>query len=104
AGDSIRNPDVRHEVPLPAPDPFLYLERDGRRVAIMNSLEVGRARALGVEGLEVRALEEFGSDEMANRGLSLERINCEVALLAARELGIESAVTPATFPLEIADR
>jgi len=103
AGDSIRNPEIRHEVPLAVPDPFLYLERDGRRVAILNSLEVGRARALGIEGLEVRALEEFGSDEMANRGLILEQINREVALLACRELGIESVVAPPTFPLEIAD-
>jgi Xaa-Pro aminopeptidase len=103
AGDSIRNPEIRHEVPLAAPDAFLYLERDGKRVAIMNSLEVGRARALAIPGLEVRALEEFGSDEMALRGLALEEINREVALLACRELGIESVLAPPTFPLEIAD-
>src|SRR5438128_8696321 len=75
AGDSIRNPEIRHEVPLAVPDLFLYLERDGTRVAILNSLEVGRARALGIEGLAVRALEEFGSDEMAPRRLLLEQIN-----------------------------
>ncbi|HEX6699414.1 MAG TPA: Xaa-Pro peptidase family protein [Gaiellaceae bacterium] len=103
AGDSIRNPEIRHEVPLAIPDPFLYLERDGRRVAIVNSLEIGRARALGIDGLEVRALEEFGSDEMANRGLQLEQINREVALLACRELELDSAAAPPTFPLEIAD-
>jgi Xaa-Pro aminopeptidase len=103
AGDSIRNPEIRHEVPLAAPDAFLYLERDGKRVAILNSLEIGRALALGIPGLELRALEEFGSDEMALRGLSLEEINREVALLACRELGIESLVAPPTFPLEIAD-
>jgi Xaa-Pro aminopeptidase len=103
AGDSIRTPEIRHEVPLAVPDPFLYLERDGKRVAILNALEVGRARALGISDLEVRALEEFGSDEMALRGLQLEEINREVALLACRELGIASAVAPATFPLEIAD-
>jgi Xaa-Pro aminopeptidase len=103
AGDSIRNPEIRHEVPLAIPDPFLYLEGDGRRVAIMNSLEVGRARELGIDGLEVRALEEFGSDEMASRGLQLEQINREVALLACRELELKSALAPPTFPLEIAD-
>jgi len=104
AGDSIRNPEIRHEVPLAVPDPFLYLERDGTRVAILNALEVARARDLGIPGLEVRALEEFGSDEMALRGLILEEINREVALLACQELGIATAVAPPTFPLEIADR
>jgi Xaa-Pro aminopeptidase len=103
AGDSIRNAEIRHEVPLVAPDAFLYLEREGKRVAILNALEIGRARTLGIPGLELRALEEFGSDEMALRGLSLEEINREVALLACRELGIESVVAPPTFPLEIAD-
>src|SRR5205823_1841895 len=104
AGDSIRNPEIRHEVPLAVPDLFLYLERDGTRVAILNALEVARARDLGIPGLEVRALEEFGSDEMALRGLILEEINREVALLACQELGIATAVAPPTFPLEIADR
>jgi Xaa-Pro aminopeptidase len=103
AGDSIRNAEILHEVPLTIPDAFLYLERDGQRVAILNSLEVGRARELAIPGLEVRALEEFGSDEMALRGLTLEEINREVALVACRELGIQTLLAPPTFPLEIAD-
>ena len=102
-GDSIRNPEIRHELPLAVPDPFLYVEGDGRRLAILNSLEVGRARALGIDDLEVRALEEYGSDDMANRGLQLEEINREVALIACRELRITELVAPPTFPLEIAD-
>jgi Xaa-Pro aminopeptidase len=103
-GDSIRNPEIRHEVPLAVPDPFIYVESDGgRRLAVLNALEVGRARALAIDGLEVKALEEYGSDDMANRGLQLEEINREVSLLACRELGVASAVAPPTFPLEIAD-
>ena len=27
--DTIRSPELRHEVPLALPDPFLYIERDG---------------------------------------------------------------------------
>jgi Xaa-Pro aminopeptidase len=102
-GDSIRNPEIRHELALAVPDPFLYVEGGGRRLAILNSLEVGRAREVAVDGLEVRALEEYGADEMVNRGLQLEEINREVALLACRELGIDDVVAPPTFPLEIAD-
>src|SRR5436190_15060854 len=40
---------------------------------------------------------------MASRGLQLEEINREVALLACRELGITNVAAPPTFPLEIAD-
>ena len=102
-GDSIRNPEIRHELPLAVPDPFVYVEGDGRRLAILTSFEVGRARALGIDGLEVRALEEYGADEMVSRGLQLEDINREVSLIACRELGLTEVVAPATFPLEIAD-
>jgi len=102
-GDSIRNPEIRHELPLAVPDPFVYVEGDGRRLAILTSFEVGRARALGIDGLEVRALEEYGADEMVSRGLQLEDINREVSLIACRELGLTEVVAPSTFPLEIAD-
>ena len=30
-GDTVRSPELRHEVPLGVPDPFVYLERDGAR-------------------------------------------------------------------------
>ena len=30
-GDTFRSPELRHEVPLGVPDPFVYLERDGVR-------------------------------------------------------------------------
>jgi Xaa-Pro aminopeptidase len=102
-GDSIRNPEIRHELPLAVPDPFVYVEGDGRRLAILTSFEVGRARALGIDGLEVRALEEYGADEMVSRGLQLEDINREVSLIACRELGLTEVLAPPTFPLEIAD-
>src|SRR5439155_4235091 len=29
-GDTVRHPELRHEVPLALGDPFLYLEKDGR--------------------------------------------------------------------------
>ena len=30
-GDTFRSPELRHEVPLGVPDPFVYLEHDGAR-------------------------------------------------------------------------
>ena len=46
-GDTLRSPELRHEVAVPIPDPFLYAERDGRRVVAIHSLEVPRVRGDG---------------------------------------------------------
>ncbi len=48
--DSIRSPEMRHEVPVPIPDPFLYAERDGRRVVVVSSLEAAAGRARRIRG------------------------------------------------------
>ena len=54
--DSIRSPEMRHEVPLAVPDAFLYAEHDGRRFAVVSSLEADRIREADPE-IEVRPLE-----------------------------------------------
>jgi Xaa-Pro aminopeptidase len=43
-GDTIRTPELRHEVPVAIPDPFLYAEKGDRRIAILHSLEIPRVR------------------------------------------------------------
>jgi Xaa-Pro aminopeptidase len=100
--DSIRSPEMRHEVPLAVPDAFLYAEHDGRRVAVVSSLEAARIREVAPE-IEVRPLESFGMDELLLSGMPRERADNEIVLRACRELGIASAVVPATFPLDLAD-
>ena len=37
-GDTIRSPELRHEVPIAVPDPFVYVERNGSRTAYVGSL------------------------------------------------------------------
>ena len=100
--DTIRSPELRHEVPLPVPDPFLYAEAGGKRSVVVSSLEAGRIRALGTD-LEVFTLEDAGNDELVKRGLDSYAVAQEVNLNACRKLGLESAVTPAGFPLGDAD-
>jgi Xaa-Pro aminopeptidase len=100
--DSIRSPEMRHEVPLGVPDPFLYAERNGTRSVVASSFELGRINAVA-PGIEALPLEEFGIDELYAQGLPREEIELEVALRAARRFGIEDAVVPGTFPLELAD-
>ena len=57
--DSVRSPELRHEVPVAIPDPFLYAERDGRRHVAVVSIEIERIAA-GNGGLEAVPVEEFG--------------------------------------------
>jgi hypothetical protein len=46
-GDTMRNPELRHEVPLGIPDPFVYAEVDGRRIVAISSMEATRVEELG---------------------------------------------------------
>jgi Xaa-Pro aminopeptidase len=97
-GDSIRSPEVRHEVPVPIPDPFLYAEKGDRRIVILHSLEIPRVRADAPE-LEIIPNEQLGSDELYSRGLRGWEVVLELALRACRELGLVSATVPESFPL-----
>jgi Xaa-Pro aminopeptidase len=100
--DSMRSAEMRHEVSVPVPDPFLYAERDGRRIVVASSLEVDRI-AEGDAGLEVYSPERFGLDELLESGIESEQVALEIALRACREVGIASASVPSTFPVELAD-
>ena len=99
--DTVRSPELRHEIPLAIPDPFLYLERNGSRHVVIGSLELPRVRLL--DGLEVHPLEEFGYDELVRSGLSRAEIRDELNARACQALGVGSAAVPSGFPLEVAD-
>ena len=101
-GDTIRSPELRHEVPIGIGDPFLYAEHGGARYVVANGLEL--PRLLELPGLEVLTEERFGRDALVAQRLRTDEVQLEVALRVCRELGITSARVPATFPLELADR
>jgi Xaa-Pro aminopeptidase len=101
-GDTIRCPELRHEVPLAVPDAFLYAEVGGKRSVIISSLEAERVEELGT-GLEVLTYEDAGVDELLKRGLDVYALAREMHLAACRKLGVERAVTPGSFPLVDAD-
>jgi Xaa-Pro aminopeptidase len=100
--DTIRSPELRHEVPLAVPDPFLYAEVGGTRSVVVSTLEAGRIRDLGTD-LQVLTLEDVGMDELLKRGLDSYAHTLELNVNACKALGIEQAVTPAGFPLADAD-
>ena len=100
--DTTRSPELRHEVPLAVPDPFLYAEVGGKRSVVVSSLESGRIEELGL-GLEVLTYEDAGVDELLKRGLDAYELDRQLYLGACRRFGLESAVTPGGFPLAHAD-
>jgi Xaa-Pro aminopeptidase len=101
-GDTVRNPELRHEVPLGIPDPFVYAEVDGRRIVVVNSMEAVRVDALGT-GLEVHPTEEFGADEIRRSGVDPHEAARQLNIRTVQGLGIESATVPRGFPLGHAD-
>lgn len=97
------SPEMRHEVPVAIPDAFLFAERDGRRVAVVSSLEAVRIAAAD-PGIEVLTLDALGWDDLLAAGTSYAEAELQVYTRACRELGITSAAVPPSFPLELADR
>jgi Xaa-Pro aminopeptidase len=99
--DSMSDASMRHEVPVPIPDPFLYVERSGVRHAVVTSFEVSRLEPLGIV---VHPHEEFGFDELMAQGLPRHEVITQTIENAAAQLGVEDALVPPTFPLGLADR
>jgi Xaa-Pro aminopeptidase len=100
--DTRSSPEMRHEVPLVIPDPFLYAEARGKRYAATASFEKGRVEDLGL-GIQVVAWEELGLDELMKRGLRPHEIEREIALRACSEIGLASGLVPEFFPTGVAD-
>jgi Xaa-Pro aminopeptidase len=99
--DSVVSPEMRHEVPVLVPDPFLYAEKDGRRYAASTSFEVDR---IAEAGIEAHPWEDFGYDELIGQGIPREEITwLHINLNACRAFGVEDAAVPRSFPASVAD-
>jgi Xaa-Pro aminopeptidase len=101
--DTLRCPELRHEVPVAVIDPFLYAERDGKPFAVISKLDADQVRAARGD-LGVIFPEELGWDELLAAGISWAEAELELSLRAIQRLGIERAAVLAGFPLELADR
>ncbi len=83
-----------------APDPFVYLEVNGRKVLVMSDLEVDRARAQARVD-EVLSLSEW--EAKARQRWPTPRLTDTVSLLL-EGYGVKAVEVPGDFPLELADR
>lgn len=102
-GDTFRSPELRNEIPLAVPDPFVYLERGGARHVYVGSMEAPRIRGLGLD-LTVHTLEEIGIDELRAQGFGYYELALEWVARSCTHAGLTSAVVPHTFPAGHLDR
>jgi Xaa-Pro aminopeptidase len=101
-GDTVRVPELRHEVPLAISDPFLFAEVDGARHVVIASLDLDRVDGLGL--VDAHPFEEFGYDGLLAEGLPIDVVRQQVYLNACRALGVGAASVPGGFPLAVAER
>jgi Xaa-Pro aminopeptidase len=101
--DTERSAAMRHEIPIAIGDPFLYVERDGRRVVLTNSLERDRL-ARAVPDVELVLTDEVGRDELIAAGLPGHEIALEVCARLCARLELRTAAVPPELPVSLADR
>ena len=102
-GDTVRSPELRHEIPLLVPDPFLYLEVGGERHVYVGSMEVPRIVG-AAPSATVHPLEEVGLDELVAQGVPLDELPLELAVRACSAMGLRAAAVPRWFPAAYLDR
>ena len=101
--DTIRSPELRHEVPIDIGDPFLYVEVGGRRHAVVSALEVSRVEELPGD-LVVHTFEEFDYESLLARGLGSHELWPALWVSVAERLELTDAVVPLGFPLGHAEK
>jgi Xaa-Pro aminopeptidase len=103
-GDS-RSYSLRHEVPLPFPDPVAYLEVGGERWVLAGSIDIPRLTSLGARlGFNVLPFEDLGLAEALRAGKPLSDALVETLVVACRRFSVSKVKTPSDFPLSAADR
>ncbi len=100
--DTLRSADMRRVVPRPMPDPIFYVEHKDESHVLTRSFEVPHLSEL--PGLHVHAWDEFGLEALIRQGLEQIEATGEISARFAADLGVDQAVVPPDFPLEVADR
>jgi Xaa-Pro aminopeptidase len=102
-GDTIRNPALRHEVPLEIMDPFLFVEQDEQARVLTNPLERARIAA-ALPGAELLLANELGFFELIEGGMPRDEAELEIVVRALERWGVEEAVVAPDLPVALADR
>jgi len=102
-GDTERSAALRHEIPIPIGDPFLFAEIDGRQYVLTSPLERGRLQRVLPEA-ELLDYFALGYKELVEGGMSFVEAGREAEARAVQQIGIDEAIVPGDFPLALGDR
>src|ERR1044071_5487374 len=97
---SDHDPDMLYATGFFVPDPFIFLQQNGKRTVVLSDLEIDRARK------EAKADEivSFSQIEREVQGTQKKAPPFEKVMSHfLRERGVRSAVVPANFPLAYAE-
>jgi Xaa-Pro aminopeptidase len=98
-GDS-RSYSLRHEVPLPFPDPVAYLEVSGQRWVLAGPVDIPRLTTLAAQAdFQVLSFDDLGLREAIDAGKPLGDAIVETLVNACNRFSISALTTPADFPL-----
>src|SRR2546427_12912629 len=90
------DPDMLYATKFWAPDPFIFLERNGKRTLVLSDLEIDRGR----KQAKADEFVTFSQLERQVQGKSKKAPPYEKVLAHfLRKRGIRSAIVPSNFPL-----
>src|SRR5213083_1384546 len=97
---SATDPDMLYATKFWAPDPFIFLERNGKRTLVLSDLEIDRGR----KQADADEFVMFSELEREVQGKSKKAPPYEKVLAHfLKKRGVRSAVVPANFPLGYAE-
>ena len=100
-GTTDRAPEIRHEVAAAAPDPIIWLEREGRATVWASSLDLEPLRSGRVVD-DIRDSDELGYEEL-RRDNGYEHVFAEMARRALAAEQIVRVAVPWELPLGVGD-
>src|SRR5205809_1532792 len=97
---SEQDPDILYATKFWAPDPFIFLQRNGKRTLVLSDLEIDRGR----KQADADEFVMFSELEREVQGKSKKAPPYEKVLAHfLKKRGVRSAVVPANFPLGYAE-
>ena len=94
------DPDMLYATKFWAPDPFIFLERNGKRTLVLSDLEIDRGR----KQADADEFVMFSKIERDVQGKSRKTPPYEKVLVHfLRKRGVKSAIVPTNFPLGYAE-
>src|SRR4051812_5609074 len=93
---SEHDPDMLYATKFWAPDPFIFLEQNGKRTLVLSDLEIDRGR----KQARVHEFVSFNTLEREVQGRSKTSPSYQKVLAHfLRRRGVRSTIVPANFPL-----